>query len=487
MPEHRYGDQPARHDELGFAPSVEALRALITEADPDDTPLTIGIYGAWGSGKTSFMRMLYDQLDPQDHATRALPIWFDAWRYNQEDALWRALLLGVVEGLRTAVVDSEARMRALMSGDGHTPAAADVAQARAQVEQELDDMAASLYRSVEREQLGELELDWPAAGKLATRLVVRAGFAFVPLLAPLTKFVEAAQGKLGEGEDMAGLWELFHRQRTTIYRQQVRAIDQFQAQLRTLIGAWVSGRGWRLVVFIDDLDRCLPEQAVGVLEAIKVFLDIPGCIFVLGMDHQIIERGIRVRYKEFALDAEAAARAGQAAAVFPVAGRDYLEKIVQVPFELPPLEGRVIERFLRERLGKLTGPDDAKQVISVMTAGLQPNPRKLKRTLNTFRLQLALARANGHQHPAALYAKLVVLQSSFAPVYEQVAARPALLQELERQARGLGGPSTAPDLRDTLAQHPALKQMFNQAPFFERLGAEDLNRLVYQTRTTQDG
>ena len=486
MPNHSYGDQPARRDELGFAPSVEALRDVILTADMEDTPLTVGVYGAWGSGKTSFMRMLQDRLDPQDPDARTLPIWFDAWRYNQEDALWRALLLGVIEGLRATMLDSEARMRALMSGDGRSPTKEEIERAHRQVEQDLDDMAASLYRNIERERPGELEIDWPAAGQAATRLVVLAGFAFVPMLAPLAKIVEAAQGKIGEGEDLADLWKVFHRERTKIYREQVRAIEQFQNQLRSLVGEWISGRGWRLVVFIDDLDRCLPEQAVGVLEAIKVFLDIPGCIFVLGMDRQIIERGIRVRYKEFALDADAAARAGHAAAVFPVAGRDYLEKIVQVPFELPPLEGRMIEKFLRERL-RLADETDTLQVVSAMTAGLERNPRKLKRTLNTFRLQLALAKANGQKHPAALYAKLVVLQSSFADLYEQVAAKPTLLQELERHARGLGGSSTPPELRDALAARPPLKAMFYQEPFFERLGADDLSRLVYQTRATQDG
>ena len=48
----------------------------------------------------------------------------------------------------------------------------------------------------------------------------------------------------------------------------------------------------RLIVFVDDLDRCLPEKAVEVLEAIKLFLEVKGVVFVLGMDQEIVRRGI---------------------------------------------------------------------------------------------------------------------------------------------------------------------------------------------------
>ena len=44
------------------------------------------------------------------------------------------------------------------------------------------------------------------------------------------------------------------------------------------------GPNSRIVVFIDDLDRCMPEKAVEVLESIKTFFDIEGMIYVIGMD-----------------------------------------------------------------------------------------------------------------------------------------------------------------------------------------------------------
>ncbi len=91
-----YSDLPTTRDELGFAPAAQALTRIVQDTAIADTPLTLGIYGAWGSGKISLMQMMLSGLDPQ----HVLPVWFDAWRYAQSETLWRALLLAIVEELR---------------------------------------------------------------------------------------------------------------------------------------------------------------------------------------------------------------------------------------------------------------------------------------------------------------------------------------------------------------------------------------------------
>ena len=78
-----------------------------------------------------------------------------------------------------------------------------------------------------------------------------------------------------------------------------------------------------LVVFIDDLDRCLPAKMVQVLEAVKLFLDKKGCIFVLGADTGIVQQAILKHYADAGVTGESA--------------KDYLDKIVQLRFELPPI------------------------------------------------------------------------------------------------------------------------------------------------------
>lgn len=479
-----YGDLPATQDELGFAPSAAALTRIVLSAELADTPLTVGVYGPWGSGKTSLMRMMYRSLnDPEAPQPGVLPIWFDAWRYAQSDALWRALLISVVEEIRTRVVRNEDRLRTLV---GRRAAAAgkmppqDLSAERATLEQRLDDLAASLYRSVDREEPGAIEFQWDKAGKLAVGTVIRAGFSYIPVLGKISEAVAKAKEGLGEQAYADTLLDLFQRERTRIYRDQVQSLEQFYAGLKELIEEWADTAGYRLVIFIDDLDRCLPEQAIGVLEAIKVFLDIQGCVFVLGVDREIIERGIRVRYKEFAL-------AGEAAGVFPVAERDYLEKIVQIPFALPPLAPNTMSAFLCSRLPSVLDTEgDVALVAALMTAGLQRNPRKVKRSFNIFRMHMSLDRAHGRQTAAGLIAKLTVIQTSFADLYERIARDPLVLRQVEQIVRGMpGAGAISQELRDAVGtSDPRLKEMLFLSPFFDTLSDDALRDLVYQSRVT---
>ena len=81
-------DLPTDRDALDFLPYV---RTLVHVCKTASTPLTVGVFGDWGSGKTSLMRMIKNRL-PKGYTTA----WFDAWKYDNEETLWRAFLLSVL-------------------------------------------------------------------------------------------------------------------------------------------------------------------------------------------------------------------------------------------------------------------------------------------------------------------------------------------------------------------------------------------------------
>ncbi len=102
-------DQPADRDQLNFGPYVRTLVDIISDPG-SDTPLTVGVFGDWGRGKTSLMRMVERQLkertQEEQQAFAVLPIWFNAWLYSREGTLWRALIarvLTVTRAIRTTV------------------------------------------------------------------------------------------------------------------------------------------------------------------------------------------------------------------------------------------------------------------------------------------------------------------------------------------------------------------------------------------------
>lgn len=98
------------------------------------------------------------------------------------------------------------------------------------------------------------------------------------------------------------------------------------------------------MVFIDDLDRCVPEKAIEVMEAIKLFLDAEGCIFILGIDKKVISSGVRLKYGNL--------RDEKGKAL--ISGEEYLEKIIQFTFILPPILDDNLEKFINHYDSKRT-------------------------------------------------------------------------------------------------------------------------------------
>ena len=95
----------------------------------------------------------------------------------------------------------------------------------------------------------------------------------------------------------------------TPFAKNTAFFDYFDAALEELVARWVHDTGnyrqideqkGALVIFVDDLDRCLPEKTVQVLEAIKLFLDKHGCVFVLGADSNVVRSAVRDALPEHA-------------------------------------------------------------------------------------------------------------------------------------------------------------------------------------------
>ena len=88
-------DSPTGQDLLGFQRYAEVIAEIIS-APCTNTPLTIGVFGPWGSGKTSLLKLSELCLN----AKSSVVVWFNAWKYNQEDALWQAFIEVILDALR---------------------------------------------------------------------------------------------------------------------------------------------------------------------------------------------------------------------------------------------------------------------------------------------------------------------------------------------------------------------------------------------------
>jgi formylglycine-generating enzyme required for sulfatase activity len=438
--------QTRNEDRLNFADYADILADIILTAD---TPITLGIFGPWGSGKTSLMRLIAERLIGQRTTghRRARTVWFNAWQYERDEAaLWRALLLHVLDGLRSDDLSEE--------------------DAR-----QIEDWRMRLYADVERTELGSLQVDWPAAGRAALKL----GLSFIPGPGTLAELVKLAQGNLSVVEDLV---KAFRRERVEIYRRRLTFLEEFQAGFAHLVREYIWSRNGLLVLFIDDLDRCLPARAVEVLETVKLYLDVPGCAFVIAADREVIERVVQSQY-----GAETDA---------PFQGRDYLDKLVQIPFYLPPLEEEQILSYIADH-----APEVDSTCRTIFAAGLEPNPRVVKRALNIFRLLADLARRReqaGVMEPVvpALLAKMVVIQTRYRDLYRDLQEYPVLIQDLETAAREGAEvrhpvapvPTEANTLLEKYLRHRPLLRMLRLGPPFAALSREQIAAYIFLVRTT---
>ncbi len=417
-------DRLARQDQLDFAPYRKTLSGLIAHPDTD-TPLTIGVFGKWGTGKTTLLQMVMEDLQ-----AKHLTVWFTAWKYDKEDVLWRALLLRVVAALREGLPKEDEQAR-----------------------QKLDELEETLYQASERTETGRVQFNLGDFLTGAAETAMQVGLATVPILNLLPAVIQEL-GKSAATQGPGRLLSAFKQAQEQVRMAQVESLEQFQSKFEWLIEKHIMPR--RLVVFVDDLDRCLPQKAVEVLEAIKLFLDVPGCVFVLGIDREVISTGIRVKYRDLE---------GQ------IDGERYLEKIIQLPFDLPVLEAEDVSHYVRALAPAL--PDTCCEVFAV---GLgQRNPRRIKRMVNSYlflsRLAVECVHRLGELNAVRL-AKIVAIQHGAPQLYSLLRIAPGYLAELEAYYRARG----RPDGRREAEQEPALPTL--PEPLKDQAGNEALRELL---------
>lgn len=247
----------------------------------------------------------------------------------------------------------------------------------------------------------------------------------------------------------------------------------YHASFRALADCFVKFLGLdsarRIVVFVDDLDRCLPNSALEVLESMKLFFDLPGFVFVVGLDRKVVEQSIDVKYGReqwptslstgvpayTAADStmrwrpdqnsgrEQPAGANNIPAVSQIRGADYIKKIFQLPFTLAPVAIRQVDEFVDAMLRDAKLPADQEQSIRntvlphlryvITDSGV--NPREIKRYINAF--TLALKVKPQLSPPVVLALQTLAFRRDWEPVQNALLAyRGVFTNALQRQLAG---------------------------------------------------
>ena len=395
-------DAPTDRPALGYKDIATAFAGIIADSHPN---FAIGIFGGWGSGKTTLMGAIKSELPEKG----ILTVDFNAWRFEREPQL----LVPLLDTIRGALADRAAALaKKSLADGGKVPDTADkLWKIAGRVGRVVKALATGLSGSVGIPGAVTINYDADAAIK-----------AFQALAAP------ESDGPSSGQEDIAP---------KSLY---VAAFGELQAAFEGLAGAGVT----RIVIFVDDLDRCLPVNALDVLESMKLFFDLPGFIFVIGLDESVIDSAIATKITATMASARATA-ADNATVAEPVRsrqlGREYAKKIFQVPYTLPVIRPMQLDSLLRSMYAGTGITDDeldklSKLVLPYLEAiavQRRVNPREVKRFVNSFTLQ-TLIHPNDELKPKAILAlQTIAFRPDWQPWYDAVDTNPnGFLRAIEK-------------------------------------------------------
>lgn len=429
-----------------------------------DHPVTIGVHGDWGAGKSSVLEMIEAGFAGDEDV---LCLKFNGWRFQGfEDAK-----IALIEGIVTGLVEKRPAMT----------------------------KAAAAVKDVFN------RIDWLKVAKKTSGLAVTA-FTGIPMPDQISAVIGTLEGLFANPSKVAtkeNVTAAIDGVKSILKPGETRNVPQEVEAFRKAFDRLLKDAGVKqLIVLIDDLDRCLPDTAIETLEAIRLFVFTARTAFVVAADEAMIEYAVRKHFPDLP---ETTGPRDYA--------RNYLEKLIQIPFRIPALgetETRIYVTLLlagaevgeddagyrelinaaRERLKRPweSAPLDAAavntalganankahnalmlsdQIGPILANGAKGNPRQIKRFLNTLllRQKTADARGFGDEIKLPILAKLMLAERFLPSLFDQIATvavthpmgRCTDLAELEKVDVADDASSRNPSIKPKAAEGKELK------------------------------
>lgn len=438
-------DTPSSEDLFGREPFVDTIVKTIQSSKEG---FNLGVSARWGEGKSSIL----DQLRPKLEKLNYKVLTFEPWKYTQDQtSIKRKFIIDIYSQLGKEYDDSE-----LYSS---------VEKDRILDSKEYDDIFMSrLGVFFKFATVGSVLLilfllvfQWLSGVDInITQLFVTN--LFIPVLAGIIPLVSK-------------LTEVTIKQTTP----KIESAEQFEKRFNGIIDEIMEGANppERIIIFVDDLDRCNHTEVEQILTALFTFFNNEKCTYVITADHTVIRRYISHFLKledevgtDGTVDIKKTNERRQKEAT------EYLKKIFQINFILPKVPSDLLEKWVRQLIAASSvivagfkNPYAKDYFVNLILTNFQGNPRKIKHFIRTLEFQLeavsekiarlsdAKSEEGGNlekvRYSPELLAKILIIQDRFPDFYELITAKPKLLQQHEE-----GAIAEDEDLQNLLAQEP---------------------------------
>jgi len=409
-------DNETAVDFLNFTSVADTVAEIIVQAD--GRPISIGVSGAWGVGKSSMIKLIRGSLERRDGKTgtdvKYVFVEFNAWLYQGYDDVRAALLEIIANALK-----AEAEKRQTAVGK-----------------------ATELLSRV----------DWLRVARLTVGTATALAFGLPPvgLIGNMWQYGKAVFGGTVDAKTAEGAGDTLEKAAAEAGGMLKPKADSSPPKeihaIRKCFEETLQELGVTLIVLIDDLDRCLPETTITTLEAIRLFLFLNKTAFVIAADNEMIRHAVRKHFD----------------GVDDKHVTNYFDKLIQVPISVPPLgtqevraymmllfvetstlkkedkdtvrtkvceqlgkswQGKRVDRAFMQTLGITFSNDlvarfDAADRLAPLMATakqIEGNPRLVKRFLNALGIRMAIANAHGIAVEETILAKLLLFERCGSP------------------------------------------------------------------------
>ncbi|HYY85835.1 MAG TPA: P-loop NTPase fold protein, partial [Nitrososphaeraceae archaeon] len=304
-------DDIANDPILDFNLYANAIANIVRNSQPK---FTIGIFGDWGTGKTTLINAVDKILQTDKDLIR---IKLEAWRYKQEQFPLVSLLKNIAFALPTEKQFEVLKQKLETGAINFLKKTPDILTS-----------IISKYASEEDEISNEM----------------------------LDTFKKELNSKI---QLIAEL------DRDTLYFD---GLDEIKKEIRNLR---LDNPSFRIIVFVDDLDKCSPKKALEILELIRIFHDIEGFVYIIGISHDMIIKLSNIENSNTSID-----------------GEHFIKKLIQIPITLPRWSNQDIVNLVKDLIKKGMIHDKFKDLIEknidLISIAIDNNPREIKRFLNNF-------------------------------------------------------------------------------------------------------
>jgi hypothetical protein len=373
-------------------------------------PFTIGVYGDWGSGKTSALHAAKDMIDKSKEWSHVVTVEFNAWRYEREEHPIVPLVATIERAIEEKLADPESidvKVRDVVVR-GLTKA---------------QQAARALVSIVSVKFKPKLKVPFIAEAEGEVSISPKDGLDRAEKDAERLAREAAAQAKAEQTAYTAA-------RDAALYLSTFETLGKFFTSDKELAEADVR-KFPRVVVFIDDLDRCQAEKAFELLENVKLVLCQPGFVFVLALNEVVVRKYIdHLAEKRYGVN-------------YVAIHKSYLDKIVQLPLHMPSRGERFktfADAMIETRLDKAVDAGrkvELKKLAQVLALSANRTPRSLVRRINTVLIDIALrdesalrGKLVGEKAPYPNFAGLCIVQRTLETALTRERAR-ALAEDTE--------------------------------------------------------